>query len=105
VENNLMMFLCEALSCITLIGVAYIETNNRKQRKKSEERAALRERESRLGMELMVSTSQLSDVISIAVTGGHTNGNVEEAQTRARKAREAYDDFLRDIASHDVAKI
>lgn len=100
-----MMFLCEALSCITLIVVAYIETNNRKQRKKSEERAAIRERESRLGMELMVSTSQLSDVISIAVTGGHTNGNVEEAQTRARKAREAYDDFLRDIASHDVAKI
>lgn len=100
-----MMFLCEVVSCITLIVVAYIETNNRKQRKKSEERAALRERESRLGMELMVSTSQLSDVISIAVTGGHTNGNVEAAQKRAREAREAYDDFLKDVASHGVAKI
>lgn len=104
-NSNFGMLLGEALSGLALVVVAIIETRNTRQRKKSEERMALRERENRLGMELMCSTSQLSDVISIAVTGGHTNGNVEEAQQRARKAREAYDDFLRDIASHDVAKI
>ena len=55
-------------------------------------------------MDLMEATSELSDVIAIAVSGGHVNGNVEEARERAKKAREAYRNFVRDQAAKNVTK-
>ena len=43
-------------------------------------------------------------MIALAVTGGHTNGNVEAAQKKVRTAKEAYEQFLRDTAAHAVSK-
>ena len=50
------------------------------------------------------SNCELCDVIALAVTGGHTNGNVEAAQKKVRTAKEAYEQFLRDTAAHAVSK-
>lgn len=85
--------------------MAVIETRNRKIAKKSEDRAQRREEEARLSMAMSSATLDLAYVTSVAVTGGHTNGNVEEAQHKAKKAQEDYQAFIRAQAAHAVAKV
>ena len=98
------------------IAVALIEARASRDRRKHEreleraerrsvERQRRREKESRLSMEMMSASLDLAYVTSLAVTGGHTNGNVEAAQKKARAAQEAYDGFLRDETAHAVAKV
>lgn len=93
------------LSALALVTVAVIGALEGKERRQARERAQRRARESRLSMEMMASTSELSDVIAIAIAGGHLNGNVEAARARARAARSAYSEWLMDNAAQDVAKI
>lgn len=99
------------INAIVLIAVALIGKSQKAEnikaeeaRAKAEARAKTRETESRLSMDLMEATSELSDVIAIAVSGGHVNGNVEAAREKAKEAREAYRAFVRDQAAHNVAK-
>lgn len=99
------------LSSLTMIAVAVINaeaTKDRKQKelreKKEDELASRKERESRLSMQMMYATLQLSVVTANAVLGGHNNGNVERAKQAAEAADEAYLNFLQDVASHEVAK-
>lgn len=89
------------VSCITSISaivVAIIGGINIKQRKKDEQLARQRATEARLGMDMQVASIELADVIAIAVTGGHTNGNVEEARKKAADAKAAYYAFISSIA-------
>lgn len=82
------------------------EAADAEKRKAAEaEAAARRERESRLSMEMMSASIDLGIVTSLAVTGGHINGNVEAAQKKAQKAKAAYEAFLRDEAAHAVASL
>lgn len=97
--------ICALIAAIATIIVAAIETGNRKHRKREQARQERRERESYLSMELQSATLELAFVTSLAVTGGHTNGNVEEAQTKAKEAQEAYRKFLREEAAHAVSKV
>lgn len=92
------------IAAAALIIVAIIETGNRRRAKTDETRRARREKEMRLSMELMSASVDLSYVTSLAVTGGHTNGNVEAAQKKAREAQEKYENFLKDETAHAVAK-
>lgn len=92
------------INALVLVVVALIGRSQKAEHDKNEERAKARETESRLSMDLMEATSELSDVIAIAVSGGHINGNVEEARERAKKAREAYRNFVRDQAAKNVTK-
>lgn len=103
--EGLVTIICASITSVAALVVAVIETGNRRRLKSSEIRAARRETESRLSMELMSATLELAYVTSLAVTGGHINGNVEAAQEKAKAAQEAYEDFLRDEAAHAVAKI
>lgn len=104
------------VASIATVVVAVIEARANKERKKheseikaaesrSQERQKRREKESRLSMEMMSASLELAYVTSIAVTGGHINGNVEAAQRKAKTAQDAYDSFLRDEAAHAVAKV
>jgi len=92
------------ISSATMVVVAIVETNNRKQRKTINERAEKRETESKLSMDMMCANIELSYVTSLAVTGGHTNGNVEAAQEKALKAKRAYEDFIRNTAAHAISE-
>lgn len=90
--------------------VAIIEVLAQRERKvaqrdrsKIERIAEIRARESRLSMDMMAANSELCDVICVAVSGGHTNGNVEHARQKAKEARDAYDAFLRDIGADVVS--
>ena len=94
-----------AMSAAATIVVAIIETRAGRDRARTAERATRRERESRLSMEMMSANMDLAYVTSLAVTGGHTNGNVEAAQNKALAAKDAYETFLKDEAAHAVAKI
>lgn len=100
-----LTIICAIITSATAVIVAVIETGNRRRQKTVELRQARRETESRLSMELMSATLDLAYVTSLAVTGKHTNGNVEEAQQKAKAAQEEYEDFLRDEAAHAVAKM
>lgn len=96
---------CALISAAAMVIVAVIETGNRRRHNREEDRATRRETESKLSMELMSASVELAYVTSLAVTGGHTNGNVEAAQSKARAAQKAYEDFIRAEAAHAVAKI
>ena len=87
-----------AITSISAIVVAIIGAININQRKKDERLANQRATEARLGMDMQAASIELSDVIAIAVTGGHTNGNVEEARNKAKKAKKAYYDFINTVA-------
>lgn len=93
------------IPAIASVVVAVIEIRASRDRKRSEVRAARREEESRLSMDLMLATSKMTDVLCIALQGGQINGNVEEARAEGKTAREAYQRFLKDQAAHQVAKI
>ena len=93
------------ISGVFAVIVAIVEVRGAHFRKRDEARQERRERENRLSMDLMIATSEMTDVLCIALQGGKTNGNVEEAREKGRKAREAYRDFLRDTAAHQVTKI
>lgn len=94
--------------CFTVI-VAIIELLAAKDRKRTkkftedlEKRAALREEESRLSMQMNYATLQLSIVTANALTGGHNNGNVEQAKMNAQKAEADYQHFLQKVAASTI---
>ena len=97
--------ICALVSALATVIVAVIETSNRRHSKREQIRQERRERESYLSMELQSATCDLAFVTSLAVTGGKTNGNVEEAQKKAKEAQEKYRKFLREETAHAVSKV
>lgn len=101
-------YIIPAIATIVVAVVEALAARDRKQakidREKATERAKRRETESRLSMQMMDATLQLSIVTANALTGGHNNGNVEKAREAAEKAQAQYDDFLKDVAAHQIAK-
>ena len=93
------------VSAIAMVLVAVIETGNLRHRKQEQKRRERREKENYLSMELQSATLDLAFVTSLAVTGGKTNGNVEEAQKKAKEAQENYRRFLREETAHAVSKV
>lgn len=93
------------IAALASIVVAVIEVRASRDRKRTEARAERREEESRLSMDLMLATSEMTDVLCLALQGGQINGNVEKARQKGEDAREAYRAFLRNQAAHQVAKI
>lgn len=97
--------ICALIAAASGIAVAAIEHKADAERKRSHERAERREKESRLSMDLMSATCELSMLTAVAMREGHTNGTLEPALDTARAAQQKYRDFLRDEAAHAVAKI
>lgn len=91
------------ISALSAIVVAVIGSVSLKRRKKDEKLADQRSKEFRLGMDMQAACIELSDVIAIAVTGGHTNGNVEEARRKAQEAKRKYYDFINFVAAETLA--
>lgn len=105
---NLWQYIIPALATI---GVAIIELIAHRDRKRIKEeneerdrKAALRDEESRCSMQMMYATMQLSIVNANALTGGHNNGNVEQARFEAQKAEAEYQHFLQKVAAAAITK-
>lgn len=90
------------ISAISAILVAYIGVHAKRTEHKAELREKRRETESLLSMKMMDATMQLSIVSANALTNGHNNGNVEQAREAATKAREDYEQFLREVTSQSL---
>lgn len=100
--DNVTAIIVEVIAVIGVVFVAVLQLRaekERKRRKRADEERAKVSQEHRaddIEMELargrvMMASGELAYVTSIAVTGGHTNGNVEEAQEAFKAARENYD--------------
>ena len=97
--------ICSIITGVFAVIVAVCEAIAAKDRKRAERHAKLRAEESRLSMQMIDATLQLSIVTANALTNGHNNGNVERARTAAKKASEDYYDFLRKVASSECTKV
>lgn len=89
-----------------IVGIVcvIIEANSKKDRARAEERAKIRAEESKLSMQMMDATLQLSIVTANAFTGGHNNGNVAQAKAAAEEARKEYVRFMADTAIRQFTK-
>lgn len=96
--------ICALIAAMATIITSVVGVTNARATKKAESHAALRQRESLLSLRMMDATLQLSVVTSNALTNGHNNGNVERAREAAKRAAEAYEDFLRETTAHEVGK-
>lgn len=97
--------ICALIAAAATVVAALAEHRSRQSAKCSEIRAARREKESRLAMDLMYANCSLSLTTAKKLAGMHTNGDVEEAMEAARAAQEAYQDFARDEAAHQFSKV
>lgn len=105
-----MDYIGELISAAAVIIAAIIEWRANKDRKlmkeaqaEAEVRAQQREKESRLSMQMMNATLQLSVVTANALTGGKNNGNVETARHAAEDASRAYTQFLMETTAHHIS--
>lgn len=94
----------EIISTVGLVLVAILQLRaerERRRRKRAEaDRDRRQEEQRRDDMDMsiakgrvMLACGELAHVTSIAVSGGHTNGNVEAAQREFMEARKAYDEL------------
>ena len=97
--------ICALIAGAATVVAALAERRSRASARRTEARAARRERESRLAMDLMYANCALSLTTTKKLAGMHTNGDVEEAMETARAAQEAYQDFARDEAAHQFSKV
>ena len=97
--------ICALIAAASGITMAVVETRADKARKRSDARAERRAKESRLSMDLMSATCELSVVTAVAMREGHTNGTLEPALQKAQVAQDNYKSFLRDEAARAVAKV
>ena len=103
--GEIATIICALIAAASAIAVAVIEHKADTERKRTAARAERRGKESRLSMELMSATCELSVVTATALRDGHTNGTLEPAIQAAREAQASYRSFLRDEAAHAVAKV
>lgn len=102
------VYLIPAISAVVVAIIEAIAAKERKESKaqkaKEEYRELRRAEESRLSMQMMSATLQLSVVTANALTGGHNNGNVEIAKHSAEQAENEYQAFLQRVAAAEIAK-
>ena len=89
-------------SGICMIVVAKIQADSNKQKKVDDERETRRRKESRLSMQMMEASIELSDVNAVALQNGKLNGNVEQARKKAKDALDEYRAFLADVTSEVI---
>ena len=92
------------IPALAAIIVAVVEAIAARERKHTKDDRETRQKEFRLSTDMILAISEQCDVLCNALQGGKSNGNVEEARKKAKAAREAYTDFLRDQAASKVAR-
>lgn len=96
--------IAEIIAGIATVVAAVVGGMTLRWHKKEEKLAKQRAMETKLAMDMQVANIELSDVIAIAVTGGHTNGNVEAARKKAHDAKVAYYAFINSVAADTLSQ-
>lgn len=101
--------ICAAIASISGIIVAIVGRDIKRADRKAQARAdeeekknKIREKQSLLQLRMTDASLQLSVVSANALTNGHNNGNVEKARVAAENAFRDYEEFLHEIAMHEV---
>lgn len=106
--NNLWQYIIPGVFAVIVAIIELVANRDRKHTKQLteelEKKSALREEESRCSMQMMYATLQLSIVTANALTGGHNNGNVEQAKLAAQTAEADYQKFLQKVAASAINK-
>ena len=97
--------ICAVVAALSNVHVARIGKEVEEERKRTERRAERRAKESRLSMDMMYATVGLAMDTAKALRDGHTNGTVAGDLEEAQKAREAYENFVRNEVATAVAKV
>lgn len=106
---------CSLISAVGVIVVAIIQFRTTKKNKCAEAleskrheeikaQEEMRQRESRLSMDLMHSTAKLCVGTALAIKRGRANGEMEEGLKYVNKSIVNYEKFLKDVASEKVAE-
>ena len=105
---------CSLISAIGVIVVAIIQFRSAKKTKKSEEEKnkrhievkkleEMRQRESRLSMDMMHSTAKLCIGTALAIKRGKANGELDEGLKYVNKSIVNYEKFLKDVTSEEIS--
>ncbi len=94
-----MNYIGEIISGIFAVIVVWIEVRASRDRKRTEECAAIRAKESKLAMKMQDANLSLSLATAVAVERGELNGEMKTAREKARTAQEEYDDFVHELES------
>lgn len=84
------------------IMVAALTRNINRRNKLEEQRDARRKEENILQFQMLDATMELSLACCNALTGGHNNGNVEEAKKKALSARGEYLKFEQRVLAEEL---
>lgn len=87
------------INAAAAIAVAAMARNIAHRNKRDDRREELRWEESRVTMQMLESTMELSTACCNALCGGHNNGNVEEARRKADAARADYQAYKTKVVS------
>lgn len=87
------------ISAVSAVTVAKISRKNDALKHHTE----IREKEAILQGRMVAALCDLSEVTSIAVKGGQTNGNMEAAQKAAQEAKKNYNQFLEETAIKEIS--
>ena len=101
---DISTIICALIAAASAISVAVIEKKAARERESAIKRAERRQKESRLSMDLMYATCGLAMDTARAMREGHTNGTLEGDLEAAKKARDAYQNWLKDEAARNLAK-
>lgn len=95
---------CTVITASSGIIVALLGLYIKRTDARNENRARLRQRESLLSLRMIDASLQLSVVTANALTGGHNNGNVEQAKEAAEEAASEYQNFLQEVSTQAIGK-
>ena len=105
---------CSLISAVGVIVVAIIQFRSAKKAKRIEDEEnkrhievkkleEMRQRESRLSMDMMHSTAKLCIGTALAIKRGKANGELEEGLKYVNKSIISYENFLKDVASEEIS--
>ena len=100
-----MNYIGEIISGVFAVIVVCIEVRATRDRKRTEECAAIRAKESKLAMKMQDAGLSLSLATAIAVERGEMNGEMKTARDKAKTAQEEYEDFVHELASKQATSI
>ena len=100
--DQLMGLIGTIITSASAIMVAILTRNINRRNKLEEQRDARRKEESILQFQMLDATMELSLACCNALTGGHNNGNVEEAKKKALSARGEYLNFEQRVLAEEL---
>lgn len=103
-----MPYIITGVFSLLVVWVQVRGDRDKKEREKdaaeAAKRAETRAEESRLSMNFMSASCKLGVVTAKAVTGQHTNGDVEEAMQAAQEAQSRYYSFINSTAAKQIVR-